>query len=445
MKATFVTLIIAMLGFAILVAPSPVYAQTAPAATTITPGFSPSTAGALDKIVNGFEDQTSRWSTSIEAVAARLFLYFATIALVWMGFQLIYSGPDWGVFQKELVKFIVVTGLFYLMMRDGPNIATAIMQGFAKLGGDAVGAAIPIGDAYGASALVAAAGNIWTTAFSILGNFNILTDPLGIFVMMLIVCLISSFICLLMAIEVMLAWIQAYAVMYAGIFFLGFGGGPWLRDIAVGYWKTILSKGAFLFGVILSVGLFLQFSTSTLLQIESTAAKAAAGGFFSSASATEQPTLEGLLLKFLVQAVLCFLVLTRLPKMLAQLAFGGGSEGGHGAHGGVGMAVGAAIGAATGGAAGALSGAAKGLRGSVAGLGAGGGGGGSGGGGSESGSGGSSGGGFKPAGSGGGSSPGPMVSDQAIAAASKTPANSKAASNAQSHHTLMGEIGRGRP
>ena len=449
MKTILVTLV-AILGFAILIAPTSAYAQSArTAATTTTPGFSPSTAGALDNILLGFEKQTSRWSASIEITATHLFLDFAVIALVWMCMQLLFSTPDWGNFTRELMKFIFVSGLFYMLLRDGPSIATTIMQGFAKIGGNAVGAAIPVGSSYGASALVNAAGNIWATAFSLLANFNILTDPLGIFAMMLIVCLISSFICLLMAIEVMLAWIQAYAVMYAGVFFLGFGGGPWFRDIAVGYWKTILSKGAFLLGVILSVGLFLQYATSTLAQIETTAKAAAAGGFFSMASAAEQPILEGLLLKFLVQAVLCFLVLTRLPKMLAQLAFGGGSEGGHGAHGGVGMAVGAAIGAATGGAAGAVSGAAKGLRGSVAGLGAGGGGGGggggSGGGGGGSGPGESAGGGFKPVGPGGGRSSGPIISDEVIAAASKSPSRPNAARGTQSeNHTLMGAIGRGK-
>ena len=440
MKTTFVALI-TMIGFAILLSQTPAYAQTASAATTITPGFSPATAGALDNILVGFEKQTSRWSDSLEVAATRLFLDFAVIALVWMAIQLIYSGPDWSRFAQDIMKFIFVTGLFYMMMRDGPNIATSIMQGFAKLGGDAVGAAIPVGSSYGVSALVNAAGDIWTTAFSILANFNILTDPLGIFVMMLIVCLISSFICLLMAIEVMLAWIQAYALMYAGVFFLGFGGGPWLRDLAVGYWKTILSKGAFLFGVILSVGLFLQYSTSTLVSIETAAHRAAVSGFFSWAARAEQPILEALLLKFLVQSVLCFLVLTRLPKMLAQLPFGGGSFGGHGMHGGAGMAAAAAVGAATGGAAGALSGAARGLRGTLGGLS-----GGSGGGGAGSGDDGGAGGGgaFKP-GSALGSNSGPMVSDEQVAAASKSAGNSsKGASNAQSRspHTLMGEIGR---
>ena len=444
MKTILVTLF-AMLGLGILFVPQPAHAQTPQTTTTTattTPGFSPSTAGALDNIVVGFEKQTSRWAASIEVTATHLFLDFAVIALVWMCMQLLFSTPDWGQFTKELMKFIFVSGFFYMLLRDGPSIATTIMQGFARLGDDAVGTAIPVGHSFGASALVAAAGDIWTTAFSILANFSLLTDPIGIFVMMLIVCLISSFICLLMAIEVMLAWIQAYAVMYAGVFFLGFGGGPWFRDIAIGYWKTIVSKGAFLLGVILSVRLFLQYSTSTLNQIEVAAKSAAAGGFFSLAYQAEQPILEGLLLKFLVQAVLCFLVLTRLPKMLAQLAFGGGSYQGHGMHGGAGVAAAAAVGAATGGAAGAISGAAKGVRGSLAGLGGGSSGSGGSSGGGDSGSGGSSGGGFRPAGSSGGSSPGPMVSDQTIAAASKAPASSKAASNAQSHHTLMGEIGK---
>ncbi len=435
-----------ILTLGLLFGAQPAYAKatTNCTQTSSTPGFSPCTAGALDDIQKGFEEQTATWGEAIERVAQRLFYSFALIALVWMAIQQMFQATDWGRFFHELMKFIFVTGLFFAFLKDGPQFATMIIQGFAKLGGLAVDNAVPVGDSYGASALVTAAGNLWMTTINIAANFSVLRSPLGTLLMIILMGVGGFAFCVLMAIEVMLAWIQAYAVMYGGIFFLGFGGGPWLRDMAIGYWKTMLSKGAYLFGVILSVGLFLQFSNATLDQIESLAEKAAASGFFSLPSQRFQPRMEAVLMEFLLEALLCFLVMIRLPKTLAQLPFGGGSFQGHGAHGGIGMAAGAIVGGATGGFAGAVSGAARGLRGALSGLSSqsgGSGSGGSGGGDSPSG-----GGGFKPATSpAGGGSSGPMIADEVVNAASAPPKTPPASSGssaggnrpARSPHTLM--------
>lgn len=417
------TLVAAILSLGLLFGARPAYAQTTASSTckqsTTSPAWSPCTAGVLDSIQKGFEEQTSKWGDAIESAATRLFLDFALIALVWMAIWQIFQPTDWGRFFHEFMKFIFVTGIFYAFLKDGPYFATMIMQGFAKLAGLAVGNAVPVGDTYGASALVSTAGNMWMIVDAVASNFSMMTDQFGTLILTILIGVAGSLLCVLMAIEVMLAWIQAYAVMYAGVFFLGFGGGPWLRDMAIGYWKTILSKGAFLFGVILSAGLFLQFSNSTLQQIEVLARKASVSGFFSFHAAADRLKLEAVLLQFVLQALLCFLVLMRLPRMLAQLPFGGGSFHGHGAHGGLGMAAGAVVGGATGGFAGALSGAARGLRGSLSGLSSSSQSGGSGSGGSGGGDTPSGGGGFQPAASpAGGGSSGPMIADEVVSAAS---------------------------
>jgi type IV secretion system protein TrbL len=441
-----------ILSFGLLFGVRPAYAQSTASSTctqrATSPAWSPCTAGVLDNIQKGFEEQTSKWADAIENVATRLFLDFGIIALVWMAIGQIFQPTDWGRFFPELMKFIFVTGLFFAFLKDGPYFATMIMQGFAKLAGLAVDNAVPVGDTYGASALVSTAGNMWMLVEAVASNFSIMTDQLGTFLLTILIGVAGSLLCVLMAIEVMLAWIQAYAVMYAGVFFLGFGGGPWLRDMAIGYWKTILSKGAFLFGVILSAGLFLQFSNATLQQIEALARKTAASGFFSLHSVTDRLQFEAVLMQFVLQALLCFLVLMRLPRMLAQLPFGGGSFQGHGTHGGMGMAAGAIVGGATGGFAGAVSGAARGLRGALSGLSSQSGGSGSGGG-SSGGSGGDSprgGGGFKLAASpAGGGSSGPMIPDEVVNAASTPPKTAPSSSGSptggsrpgRSPHTLM--------
>jgi hypothetical protein len=53
----------------------------------------------------------------------------------------------------------------------------------------------------------------------------------------------------------LLLLISAWILMYAGIFFLGFGGSRWTSDLAINYFKAVLGVAVQLFGMILLVGI----------------------------------------------------------------------------------------------------------------------------------------------------------------------------------------------
>jgi type IV secretion system protein TrbL len=53
----------------------------------------------------------------------------------------------------------------------------------------------------------------------------------------------------------LLLLISGWVLMYAGIFFLGFGGARWTSDIAINYFKTVLGIGIQLFVMLLIVGI----------------------------------------------------------------------------------------------------------------------------------------------------------------------------------------------
>lgn len=57
------------------------------------------------------------------------------------------------------------------------------------------------------------------------------------------------------AVNMLLLLISAWVLMYGGIFLLGFGGAPWTTDIAINYFKTVLSVGIQLFVMLLLVGI----------------------------------------------------------------------------------------------------------------------------------------------------------------------------------------------
>jgi type IV secretion system protein TrbL len=57
------------------------------------------------------------------------------------------------------------------------------------------------------------------------------------------------------AVNMLLVLVSAWILMYAGIFFLGFGGSRWTSDIAINYYKTVLGVAVQLFTMILLIGI----------------------------------------------------------------------------------------------------------------------------------------------------------------------------------------------
>ena len=57
------------------------------------------------------------------------------------------------------------------------------------------------------------------------------------------------------AVNMLLLLVSAWILMYAGIFFLGFGGSRWTSDMAINYYKTVLGVAVQLFTMILLVGI----------------------------------------------------------------------------------------------------------------------------------------------------------------------------------------------
>ena len=126
----------------------------------------------------------------------------------------------------------------------------------------------------------------------------------------------------LIGVNMLLLLISGWILAYAGIFFLGFGGSRWTSDMAITYYKTILSIAAQLFTMVLVVGIGKSFVDQ----------------YYANMSA-------GLSLKelgvMLIVAVVLLAIVNKVPSLVGGLAMGGGT---HALGGGFGA--GAALGAA---------------------------------------------------------------------------------------------------
>lgn len=385
-----------------------VYAQQAPTAIASQSGAT--TAGVMDTEISLIQGKIKLWTQTMTAAGLDVFGAFAIIGLVIAGAALLFNGVEFSKWLHELVQFVLVTGVFYWFLDKAPYIATMIVRSFIDLGKQAAVASglPPLPGQYGVSGLLGEAVTVYQEAWGAFGAANGHSIILEIFhsltlqgiwagVEVLLLGLMVSVVLFFIAIELMMAWIQVYIVMYGGIFFLAFGGWTYTRDIAIGYLKTIVSKGAYLMGGLLIAALSVSLADQAVQAIGASAAGNALVGNLS--------VMTGAFLTNLIELGLMLVLMKRVPSMLGQLAFGGGSMLSHSTGGAmttVASGVAAAAGAAFGGVAGAKVASGAVSAGFSGGPSAGGGGGTLGGGGP---------------GMGGRSPPGPMISDAVLAAA----------------------------
>ena len=210
----------------------------------------------LDQVVHKFWTKVKSWQNVIQSAAERLFWVLVMILMVWTFGMMLLRKADIGDFFAEFTRFIIFTGLYFWLLTNavsGHNIAGTIIDSMQKLGGMAAG--LPNGASH--SSIMNIGVLIWNQATS---NLTLLqpVDSLIAVIISLIVLIVLAVI----AVNMLLLLISSWVLMYAGIFFLGFGGARWTTDIAINYFKTVLSVGVQLFVMLLIVGIGSDLLTS---------------------------------------------------------------------------------------------------------------------------------------------------------------------------------------
>ncbi len=170
---------------------------------------------------------------------------------------------------------------------------------------------------------------IWKKAIKNLSVWSPIDSFVGVVLSAGILLLLA-----VIAVNMLLLLVSAWILMYAGIFFLGFGGACWTADMAINYFKTVLGVAVQLFAMILLVGIGNDLLSS-----------------FYSKMTTGTLNFEelGVMLVFCVSLLI---LVSKIPPLLASIITGGGigHAGGIGSFS-AGTLVGATMGAAAMGAA----------------------------------------------------------------------------------------------
>ena len=242
--------------------------------------------------------------------------------MVWTFGMLALRKADIGEFFAEFIRFTVTTGFFWWLLSNGPEMAMDIIDSLREIG--ATAGHVP--NTLTPSSPISIGFDIVKKAFTGLSWVHPIDN--------LAIVLVSGAVVICMAVvaaNLLIALVTAWVLAYAGIFILGFGGSRWTSDMAIGYFKTMLSIGMELMTMTLLVGI----ATSVI------------DGFYNQLDGS---SVYELLLIFCVCAVLALLI-GKIPARVGSLAGGGGSGAGVGAGTVLGAAAAGAAAMATAGAA----------------------------------------------------------------------------------------------
>ena len=265
----------------------------------------------LDQVVNKFQVKVKSWQNIIQAAAERLFWTLVLISMVWTFGMMLLRKADIGDFFAEFTRFIIFTGFYFWLLTNavsGHNIAGTIIDSMQQLGGTAAG--LQSGASH--SSIMDIGVLIWNQATHSLTFMQPMDSLMG-FVISLIILIILAVI----AVNMLLLLISSWVLMYAGIFFLGFGGARWTSDIAINYFKTVLGIGIQLFVMLLIVGIGSDLLSS----------------FYAKMGKNVMNYEE--LAVMLIFTIAFFVLISRLPSLLAGIITGSsiGSSTGIGSYG----------------------------------------------------------------------------------------------------------------
>lgn len=201
--------------------------------------------GLMDQVILQFAQKAQTWRDVMMAAATWLFWTLGTISLAWTAGTMVLRKADLGEFFAEFVRFILFFGFYLWLLRNGPEIAQAILASLQRLGQEAaqVRNASPSG-------IVDVGFLIWQQTIQGLKAWGFVDSLVGVILSACILLLLAA-----VAVQMLLVLISGWILMYAGIFFLGFGGSRWTSEMAIGYYKAVLGVAVRLLTMTLMAGI----------------------------------------------------------------------------------------------------------------------------------------------------------------------------------------------
>nr|WP_311527742.1 P-type conjugative transfer protein TrbL [uncultured Ralstonia sp.] len=295
-------------------------------------------SGTLDGIVRDFTIAANGWSSQLQSLALNLFMLLVGISTCWTVISMALKNEDFSSIVFELCWFFIFSG-FFLWLLQSSGLGLDLANSVSEVANRATGRNIR-----GPDDVLKIGLDVFKLATS---NFSVLhiSNSLSFFFIGLIFLICSA----VMAVNFMMLQIMIHLLAIGGVFFLGFGGSRWTSDVALSYYRTCLSAGAQLMGMI--------FIVSVGYNILDAQFKYASTNFDLMFGA-----------RMLVIGIVFFMLSLKVPNALAQLVSALGSSAADVNRAGRALHMSKVVGAAAGVAVGAVGGAVVGAKAAAAGA-----------------------------------------------------------------------------
>ena len=222
-------------------------------ATAVAHAQGPSSVNGPSSILDEYKGLQNAWITKLLGAAQRLFFLLAGIEVAWSFTLLAIEKADFQALTATIVRKVMWIGIFYAILLygvtpGGGGWIPAIIDSFHILGQNASSVG-PLGP----SAIVGFGVNMCVDLLYSLKGADFLTSFASS--LALVFCAVIIFVAYLaIAIQFVVAMVESYLVIGAGVIFLGFGGSRWTAAYVERYIAYAVSVGMKILVLYLLVG-----------------------------------------------------------------------------------------------------------------------------------------------------------------------------------------------
>src|SRR6059036_1023313 len=202
----------------------------------------------LNDIVRDYESITTAWFTSLFPIAQGVFWTLVLIELIWSAVWWVVDREDGLGVVTALLRKVLAVGFFYALLLNGGTWTRAVIRGFSQAGSTASGLAdlSPTG--------------VFDQGLALANKILNAVEGLGILeaVFPSIVAALTAFVVVvsfaIIAAQLLVALVESFIVVGAGILFVGFSGARWTKFFTERYLSYLASVGVKLFVLYLIMG-----------------------------------------------------------------------------------------------------------------------------------------------------------------------------------------------
>src|SRR5919198_2959463 len=202
----------------------------------------------LNDIVRDYESITAAWFTALFPIARAVFWTLVLIELIWSAVWWVVDREDGLGVIAALLRKVLAVGFFYALLLNGGTWIRAAIQGFSQAGSTASGLAdlSPTGFFDQGLALANKILNAVEGLGILEAVFPSLVAALTAFVVVVSFAIIAA--------QLLVALVESFIVIGAGILFVGFSGARWTKFFTERYLSYVASVGVKLFVLYLIMG-----------------------------------------------------------------------------------------------------------------------------------------------------------------------------------------------